>query len=152
MGAQKIFPKLDLITKSPNLPYQKYHRPATAKSLLPFPLSTSRLDSPPEPIRNQRFKVIPEHSRRERDERARSLFVKREVFDSDGLKDIYSHRADVYAQEGRDGGGFHGAVLPEVVGAEVGPVRFRLDGRGTCFYVIGHRGVGFEDLRGEMLV
>ena len=96
--------------------------------------------------------MIPEHSRRERDERARSLFVERAVFASDGLKNIHSHRAHVYAQEGRDGGGFHGAVLPEVVGAEVGSVRFQLHGRGTRFYVISDRGVGFEDLGGEMLV
>lgn len=86
--------------------------------LLPF-----RLDSPPKPIRKQRFKVLPEHPRRERDERARSRFVEGEVFGFDGLKDIHSHRAHVYAQEGGDGGGFHGAVLPEVVGAEVGSVR-----------------------------
>ena len=61
-----------------------------------------------------------------------------EVFDSDGLKDVHGHCAYVYAQEGRDRGGFHGIVLPEAVGAEVGFVRFQLDGRATRFYVLGN--------------
>ena len=104
-------------------------------SLLPSPLSSSSLNPLPNSIRNHTIKVFPKHPRRERDKRARSLFVKGKVLDFYSLEHIHGHCAQIDAQEGRHGVGFHGKVLPEVVGAQVGFVGFGLDGCGTGFYV-----------------
>ena len=81
-----------------------------------LPSSSTGLTSLP----NHHLKRLPQYLWRKRYKCAGPPLIERKVLGSDGLEDIHGDGTQVDPQQGRDRGGFQGALLPEVVGAEVG--------------------------------